>query len=64
MAALMLLSLSVVGCGDNGYVQADGPPPLGLHLLLGDTRAEKMQNVVANIRAGCLAPVEIIAERS
>ncbi len=42
---------------------ADGPPPLGLHLLLGETRAQKMENVVANIRAGRLAPVEIIAER-
>ncbi len=42
---------------------ATGPPPLGLHLLMGDTRAEKLQNVVENIRAGRLAPVELIARK-
>ena len=42
---------------------AEGPPPLGLHLLMGETRAEKMKKMVENISSNRVAPVEIIAEK-
>ena len=42
---------------------AEGPPPLGLHILMGETRAEKVRNMIDNIAAGRIAPVEIIARK-
>ena len=42
---------------------AEGPPPLGLHILFGEDRAEKVKNMVENISAGRIAPVEMIAVR-
>ena len=42
---------------------AGGPPPLGIHLLMGEERGEKVKNMVANIRAGLIAPVELIARK-
>ena len=41
----------------------DGPPPLGLHLLLGSNGKEKFANMLANLEAGCVSPVIIIAQR-
>ncbi len=41
-------------------VAESGPPPLGIHLLLGETRKEKIANMIANIEAGRIAPVEMI----
>lgn len=42
-------------------MQAEGgPPPLGIHLLMGETAGEKIANMVANIEAGRIAPVEMI----
>lgn len=38
---------------------ADGPPPLGLHLIMGDDTAIKVQHMVKNIQAGLIAPIEI-----
>ncbi|MEM9783868.1 MAG: methyltransferase domain-containing protein [Pseudomonadota bacterium] len=40
---------------------ADGPPPLGLHVLMQQSAAEKIANMVANLIAGRIAPVEMIA---
>jgi ubiquinone/menaquinone biosynthesis C-methylase UbiE len=40
-----------------------GPPPLGLHTLIGDSTAVKFQNMIKNIVAGQIAPVEIIAHK-
>jgi len=40
-----------------------GPPPLGLHTLMQNTAAEKVQNMVGNIAGGLIAPVEIIARK-
>jgi ubiquinone/menaquinone biosynthesis C-methylase UbiE len=40
-----------------------GPPPLGLHLLMGSTAAAKIGNMIENISRNIVAPVEIIAER-
>jgi ubiquinone/menaquinone biosynthesis C-methylase UbiE len=39
-----------------------GPPPLGLHILMGDDAPEKVRNMVENISQNRLAPVELIAE--
>jgi SAM-dependent methyltransferase len=43
------------------FEAAGGPPRLGLHVLMGPETATKIQNMVANIAAGRLAPVEMIA---
>ncbi|KZY47528.1 hypothetical protein A3731_29725 [Roseovarius sp. HI0049] len=40
--------------------KAGGPPPLGIHLLMGSTAKEKLQNYVTHISAGDIAPVEMI----
>lgn len=40
---------------------ASGPPPLGLHLLMGQNTREKVRNMIENVSEGRLAPVEIIA---
>ena len=42
---------------------ADGPPPLGLHLLMGETAGVKVQNMIENIARDRVAPVEIIARK-
>ena len=41
-----------------------GPPPLGLHILMGASGAEKISNMIDNITAGRIAPVEIIARKA
>jgi ubiquinone/menaquinone biosynthesis C-methylase UbiE len=41
-----------------------GPPPLGAHILMGESSAVKRKNVVENITAGHIAPVEIIAQKN
>jgi len=38
-----------------------GPPALGLHLLMGDRTPAMVANVLAMMRQGVLAPVELIA---
>lgn len=40
-----------------------GPAPLGLHVLMRQSTAEKIQNMVANIKRGLIAPEEIIARK-
>jgi ubiquinone/menaquinone biosynthesis C-methylase UbiE len=42
---------------------AGGPPPLGLHIVMGPDAATKIGNMIANIQAGRIAPVEIVACR-
>jgi ubiquinone/menaquinone biosynthesis C-methylase UbiE len=44
--------------------RADGPPPLGLHLLMGSTAAAKIGNMIENISRNVVAPVEIVAEKA
>ncbi len=41
----------------------DGPPPLGIHLLLGATAREKFKNTLSNMENGRIAPVQMIARR-
>src|SRR6516162_5102691 len=43
---------------------AGGPPPLGLHILMGRNTPDKVQNMIANISTGRIAPVEMIARKS
>lgn len=43
--------------------KADGPPPLGIHLVLGATAKEKFGNALNGIERGRIAPVQIIARR-
>jgi hypothetical protein len=41
-----------------------GPPPLGLHLVMGADAPEKVANIVQALDAGIIAPVEMIARRA
>jgi ubiquinone/menaquinone biosynthesis C-methylase UbiE len=38
-----------------------GPPPLGLHLLMGAETRTRVGNMIAGIEAGLIAPVELVA---
>lgn len=40
-----------------------GPPPLGLHITMGESAPIKVANMVENIGAGRIAPVEMIARK-
>jgi ubiquinone/menaquinone biosynthesis C-methylase UbiE len=42
----------------------DGPPVLGLHLLMGEKAPVMMKNVLAAMKAGVLEPMEIVAVKS
>ena len=42
---------------------AGGPLPLGLHILMGTSTPEKVQNMIDNISKGRIAPVELIARK-
>lgn len=39
---------------------AGGPPPLGPHLVMGETTGEKIASMITNLEAGRIAPVEMI----
>lgn len=41
-----------------------GPPPLGLHILMGESAPAKLNNMVANIARGLIAPIELCAEKT
>ena len=43
--------------------QAGGAPPLGVHIAMGESAPVKISNMVENIAAGRISPVEIIAVR-
>jgi SAM-dependent methyltransferase len=40
-----------------------GPPPLGLHLLMGESAPAKLANIMAGLEAGTFAPTELLARR-
>jgi len=42
---------------------AGGPPPLGLHVLMGKNTPEKSQNMIDSISKGRIAPVELVAHK-
>lgn len=41
---------------------AEGPPPLGIHILMGETAPAKLRNMIQNISENRIAPIELIAE--
>jgi SAM-dependent methyltransferase len=43
---------------------AAGLPPLGLHILMGRSTPDKVQNMIQNISSGRVAPVELIARKT
>jgi MPBQ/MSBQ methyltransferase len=43
--------------------EGSGPPPLGIHLLMGEDAPQKLGAVVDNLDRGVIAPVEIICRR-
>jgi SAM-dependent methyltransferase len=42
---------------------AGGTPPLGLHVLMGKSTPEKVQNMIDNISKGRIAPIELVAHK-
>jgi len=42
---------------------AGGPPPLGLHILMGRNTPDKLRNMIENVSSGRIAPVEMIARK-
>ncbi|MEM8824925.1 MAG: class I SAM-dependent methyltransferase [Pseudomonadota bacterium] len=44
-------------------IAVEGPPTIGIHILMGDTAPQKIQNYVANIEANRIAPQEMIFEK-
>jgi SAM-dependent methyltransferase len=44
-------------------VQREGPPPIGLHLLMGAGTREKMENVARNLREARIAIVSAVARK-
>jgi len=40
--------------------QQGGPPPLGIHLLMGDTARQKIANYVTMLEADRVVPTEMI----
>ncbi|MEM7641309.1 MAG: class I SAM-dependent methyltransferase [Pseudomonadota bacterium] len=41
-------------------IAAEGPPTLGIHILMGDTAPDKIANYLANLQARRITPVEMI----
>ncbi|MEM7545538.1 MAG: methyltransferase domain-containing protein [Pseudomonadota bacterium] len=40
--------------------EAEGPSPLGIHLMMKDTAGEKIQNYLTNVKTGRISPTELI----
>ena len=45
-------------------IAESGPPPLGLHILMGPETPAKIANLVAALEKGIVAPVEMISRRA
>lgn len=43
--------------------QIGGPPPLGLHILMGVATPQKVANMIENLERGLLGPTEIICRK-
>ena len=46
--------------GMRAQAAQSGPPPLGLHILMGSTAAQKVANMIDNLERGLIAPTEIV----
>jgi SAM-dependent methyltransferase len=44
-------------------IKENGPPPLGLHLLMGQTAPTKLANLIANMESGAIRVVQVVAIR-
>jgi hypothetical protein len=44
-------------------LKVSGPPPLGTHLLMGDTAREKFENAIRNLREGRFVVYQAHAEK-
>jgi len=44
-------------------LQESGPPPLGLHLLMGETSEVKFQNQIRNLQEGRIVVIQAVAEK-
>ncbi len=44
-------------------IQQSGPPPLGIHLLMGDTARKKFQNNIKNLKEARIVVVQAVAEK-
>jgi hypothetical protein len=44
-------------------MKLSGPPPLGIHLLMGSTARAKLENIVRNLREGRIVVFQAIAEK-
>lgn len=40
--------------------EADGPPPVGLHILMGTSTTQKVRNMLDNLERGLIEPTEIV----
>ena len=54
---------ALAGIAQQRAAATDGPPSLGIHLVMGPTAPTKFGNLVAAIRSGVIAPTENIARR-
>jgi ubiquinone/menaquinone biosynthesis C-methylase UbiE len=45
-------------------IKASGPPPLGIHLLMGQTAKAKLENIVSNLREGRIVVFQAVAEKA
>ena len=48
---------------EEATAQTDGPPALGLHILMGSDAPTKVRNMISNVLKGTVAPVELIAQK-
>ena len=48
----------------NDRLKAGGPPPLGLHLLMGPTAREKFGNMTRNLQERRIAVFQAVAEKA
>ncbi|MDH5540272.1 MAG: SAM-dependent methyltransferase, partial [Rhizobacter sp.] len=44
-------------------LKQSGPPPLGIHMLMGDTAQAKFRNLVQNLREARVVVVQAVAEK-
>ena len=45
-------------------IRESGPPPLGLHLLMGPSAPTKLGNMIRNMETGAIRVVQGVARRS
>ncbi len=44
-------------------IKTSGPPPLGIHLLMGETALAKLDNMARNLREGRIVVAQAVAEK-